>query len=148
MLRKKVFLEILQNSQENTCATVSLLSLRPATLLKKRLCCWCFLVNFVKFLRTPFLQNTSGQLLLNTHSRCSAGLQSGTSLWFHFLRFFLLGTPIFRITWECFLLISFLSLFFLIAMCQVGIYSLCLFVLKNQPLGTFFYTLITCNSNW
>ena len=24
----------------------------------------CFLVNFVKFLRTPFLQNTSGRLLL------------------------------------------------------------------------------------
>ena len=25
---------------------------------------WCFSVNFVKFLRTSFLQNTSGQLLL------------------------------------------------------------------------------------
>ena len=34
---KKVVLEISQNSQENTCATVSFLSLRPATLLKKRL---------------------------------------------------------------------------------------------------------------
>ena len=29
--------------------------LRPSTLLKKRLCHRCFLVNFVKFLRTPFL---------------------------------------------------------------------------------------------
>ena len=38
--------------------------LRPATLLKKRLWHWCFLVNFVKFLGTPFLQNTSGRLLL------------------------------------------------------------------------------------
>ena len=38
--------------------------LRPATLLKKRLWHWCFLVNFVKFLRTVFLQNTSGRLLL------------------------------------------------------------------------------------
>ena len=28
--------------------------LRPATLLKKRLWYRCFLVNFVKFLRTPF----------------------------------------------------------------------------------------------
>ena len=37
--------------------------LRPATLLKKRLWHKCFLVNFVKFLRTPFLQNTSGRLL-------------------------------------------------------------------------------------
>ena len=37
---------------------------RPATLLKKRLWNRCFLVNFAKFLRTPFLQNTSGPLLL------------------------------------------------------------------------------------
>ena len=35
--------------------------LRPATLLKKR----CFPVNFAKFLRAPFLQNTSGRLLLS-----------------------------------------------------------------------------------
>ena len=34
------------------------------TLLKKRLWHWCFPGNFVKFLRTPFLQNTSGRLLL------------------------------------------------------------------------------------
>ena len=38
--------------------------LRPATLLKKRLQQRCFPVNFVKFLRTPFLQNTSRRLLL------------------------------------------------------------------------------------
>ena len=38
--------------------------LRPATLLKKRLWQRCFPVNFAKFLRTPFLQNTSGRLLL------------------------------------------------------------------------------------
>ena len=36
---------------------------RPATLLKKRLWHRCFLLNFVKFLRTPFLPNTSGRLL-------------------------------------------------------------------------------------
>ena len=40
-------------------------SLRPATLLKKRLGHRCFLVKFVKFLSTPFLQNISGQLLRN-----------------------------------------------------------------------------------
>ena len=34
--------------------------LRPATLLKKRLWHRCFPVNFANFLRTPFLQNTSG----------------------------------------------------------------------------------------
>ena len=49
VLWKKVLLEISQNSQENTR------DLRPATLLKKRLWHRCFLVNFVKFPRTPFL---------------------------------------------------------------------------------------------
>ena len=39
--------------------------LRPTTLLKKRLWHKCFLVNFGKFLRTPFWQNTSGRLLQN-----------------------------------------------------------------------------------
>ena len=39
--------------------------LRPATLLKKRLQHRCFLVNFAKFLRAPFLQNTSERLLLS-----------------------------------------------------------------------------------
>ena len=34
-------------------------------LLKMRLWRRCFPVNFAKFLRSPFLQNTSGQLLLN-----------------------------------------------------------------------------------
>ena len=39
--------------------------LRSATLLKKWLGHKCFPVNFAKFLRTPFLQNTSGWLPLN-----------------------------------------------------------------------------------
>ena len=46
--------------------------LMPSTLLKKRSTTWlkkrlwhkCFPVNFAKFLRTPFLQNGSGRLLL------------------------------------------------------------------------------------
>ena len=54
---KKVFLEIWQNLQEKICARVSFL-------LKKRLWHRSFPVNFVKFLRIPFLHNTSGQLLL------------------------------------------------------------------------------------
>ena len=41
----------------------------PATLLKKRLRHRCFPVNFAKFLRTPFSQNTSGRLLLKLY-RC------------------------------------------------------------------------------
>ena len=52
---KKVFLEISQNSQENTCARDFLnKSCRPATLLQKSLRHRCFLVNFAKFLGTPF----------------------------------------------------------------------------------------------
>ena len=54
---KKVFLKILQISQENTCARVSFLKgsrPRPAILLKKRLWHSCFPVKFAKFLKTPF----------------------------------------------------------------------------------------------
>ena len=42
---------------------------RPATLLKKRLWPRCFPVNFAKFLRKTFLQNTSGRLLLNVRQK-------------------------------------------------------------------------------
>ena len=38
--------------------------LRPATLSKKKLWYRCLPVNFAELLRIPFLQNTSGQLLL------------------------------------------------------------------------------------
>ena len=65
---KKVFLEISQNSQENTCVRVSFLiklQAAPATLLKKRLWHRCFPVNFAKFLRTPFLKEHLRWLLLN-----------------------------------------------------------------------------------
>ena len=62
---KKVFLEISQNSQENTCARDSfLIKLQACNFIKKESLYRCFPVNFAKFLRTPFLQNTSGQLLL------------------------------------------------------------------------------------
>ena len=39
---------------------------RPAILFKKRLWHRCFPVNFAKFLWIPFLQNTSGRLVLYT----------------------------------------------------------------------------------
>ena len=67
---KKVFLEITQNLQENTCARVSSLiklqawGLRQATSLKKRLWHLCFPVSFAKFLRTPFLTEHLWWLLL------------------------------------------------------------------------------------
>ena len=63
---KKGVPRISQNSQENTYAKVSFwIKLQgPATLLKRRLWHKCFPVSFTKSLRTPFLQNTSGWLLL------------------------------------------------------------------------------------
>ena len=57
-----MFLKISLNSQEKTCASrVSFFNKRP---LKKRLWHRFFPVNFAKFLRIVFLQNTSGRLLL------------------------------------------------------------------------------------
>ena len=46
--------------------------LRPATLLKKEALAQVFPVNFVKFLRTPFSQNTSGRLLPNCDESCQS----------------------------------------------------------------------------
>ena len=64
---KKVFLKVLQNSQETPVSKSFFFNkaagLSPATLLKKRLQHKCFSVNFAKFLRTPLLQNTSRRLL-------------------------------------------------------------------------------------
>ena len=59
---KKMFLEISQNSHENTCVRAS--GLRPATLLKKGLWYSYFPVNFAKFLRTPFFTEHLQWLLL------------------------------------------------------------------------------------
>ena len=63
---RKAFLENSQNSQENNCSRDSFLIKlqRPTTLRKKRLWHRCFLVNFVKFLRTPFLTEHIWWLLL------------------------------------------------------------------------------------
>ena len=61
---KKVFLKNSQNSQENTSVSLFFNRTLNINVIKKRLWHRCFLVNFAKLLRTPFLQNTSGQLLL------------------------------------------------------------------------------------
>ena len=61
MFYKKVFLEVLQNSKENTCA-------RILTSLKKELWRRCLLVNFAKLLRTPFLTEHLQRLLLDAAS--------------------------------------------------------------------------------
>ena len=69
---KKVLLEILRNSLENASG----LQLYK----KKRLWHWCFPLNFVKFLRTPFLQNTSGGCFYSLHLHKRKDLSSYTWL--------------------------------------------------------------------
>ena len=63
---KKVFLEISRNSRENTCTRVSSLIKLQAEACKfiKNEPHRCFLVNFAKFLRTPFLSEHLRWLLL------------------------------------------------------------------------------------
>ena len=61
---KKVFLKNSQNSQKNTCARVSFLIKLQASAVFSRLWHRCFLVNFVKFLTTPFfIEHLRGLLL-------------------------------------------------------------------------------------
>ena len=60
----KKFYEFLMFYKLISRVTETTTRLRSATLLKKRVWLRCFPVNFVKFLRTRFLQNTSGRLLL------------------------------------------------------------------------------------
>ena len=62
-------LQVSQNSQESACARIYLLILRPISLLKKRLWHRCLPVDFVKFKRTLFLQNSSWQLLFDRSKR-------------------------------------------------------------------------------
>ena len=65
----------------------------PATLRKKRLWHRCFPVNFAKFLRTPFSQNTSGRLFLDKQhflnenpSKVLNGQQQHNGVIFHWSR--------------------------------------------------------------
>ena len=66
-----MFLNFLQKSQKkHLCWSLSfnkVAGLRTAILLKKRLWCRYFPMNFAKILGTPFLQNTSRRLLLLIH---------------------------------------------------------------------------------
>ena len=66
MFFKIAVLEILQIAQGNICVRVffnRVTGLQVGNFLKKRLQNKCFPVKFVKFLRTSFLQNTSGDCL-------------------------------------------------------------------------------------
>ena len=65
---KKVTLQILQNLQENTCASVSFFdkvaAIRPAILLKTILQHRCFPVDFARFVRIPFFREQFWWLFL------------------------------------------------------------------------------------
>ena len=66
-VRKAVLRNFAKFTEKHLCQSVffnKVAGLSPATLLKKKLWHRCFLVDFAKFLRTPFLWNTSGRLLL------------------------------------------------------------------------------------
>ena len=67
---KKVFLEISQNSQENTCTRVSFLSPEACNFIQKSLWHRRFPVNFVEFPITHFLTEHLWWLLLNIHCVC------------------------------------------------------------------------------
>ena len=62
--KKGVFKNFAKFSEKHLCQShffnKKAAGLRPATLLKKRLWHMCFPVKLAKFLRTPYLQNTSG----------------------------------------------------------------------------------------
>ena len=65
-VRKSVLRNFAKFKGKHPCQSPFLIKLQASlsTFLKKRLCHRCFPVNFVKFLRTPFLQNISGRLLV------------------------------------------------------------------------------------
>ena len=73
-LRKGVLRNLEKFTGKNLCQSLffyEVAGLRPVTLLKKKLWHRCYPVNFAKFLKTPFLQNTSGRLLLKINIRRS-----------------------------------------------------------------------------
>ena len=64
--RPEVFLQIWQNSQENTCARISfLIKLQTACFIKNEALVHVYSCEFCEFLRTTFLQNTCGGCFWN-----------------------------------------------------------------------------------
>ena len=85
---KKVFLQILHNSQWNICARVSFLKKLQVSAYQKRLQHRRFPVNFVKFVRTPFCKEHPQCLFLSIQKKRS---KSSAKLYFSMLR---LSTPL------------------------------------------------------
>ena len=73
-LKKCVLRNFAKFTGKHLCQSLffnKVVGLRPAILLKKRIWHRCFPVTFAKFLRTPFLKNTSGWLVLKKKSYAS-----------------------------------------------------------------------------
>ena len=72
---RHLFRDVLRNFTKFTgkhlCQVLFMSGLKACNFIKMRLWHWCFHVNFAKFLRTPFLQNTSGWLHLFRVNRVS-----------------------------------------------------------------------------
>ena len=74
MRRPEVFYKIgvLRNfakfAEKQLCRSLFFIKVAGATLLKKRLCHMCFAMNFVKFLKTPFLSEHLWWLFLVINS--------------------------------------------------------------------------------
>ena len=64
-LRKDFLRHCARVTGKYLCQSLYFNKVGPATLLKQKLRRRCFPMNYAKVLRTPFLQNTSGPLLLN-----------------------------------------------------------------------------------
>ena len=67
-IKKSVFRNFAKLTGKHLCQSFffnKVAGLMAATLFKTNLWHSCFPVNFLKFIRTPFLQNTSGRLLLH-----------------------------------------------------------------------------------
>ena len=140
-----MFLEILQNSQENTCARVYFLTkLQP----------WgsgtgyrCFPVNFAKFLRTYFIIEQLWWLLLIILTISAVQVFSpepiSTVVWFSRIFSITLGTSIFRNTWERLLFIFYCN----VSSKNLHSLFLCFFQKIRRPVLVS-YKLSTSNSNW
>ena len=80
-VRKVVLRKFAKFTGKHLCQSLffnKVASLRPVTLLKKRLWHRCFPVNFAKFLRIVFLQNTSGRLLLQVRLKSMLNAPNST----------------------------------------------------------------------
>ena len=85
--KEKLFLKILQYSQENTrikkIIIIKLEALRPVTKLKRKLQHRCFSVNFMKFLKAPILKNSERLLLCTSPVSSTIIFQIHTELLLH-----------------------------------------------------------------